>query len=59
MNATPISAVVKNSAMSPGNIHGSAAPSAMPQEPATIGRRTPIRSDNLPAPIASHIGRNE
>ena len=59
MNARPISAVVKNSAMSPGNIHGRAAPSAMPHEPTTIGRRTPIRSDKRPAPIASHIGRNE
>ena len=31
----------------------------MPKEPASIGPRTPMRSDIRPAPTASHIGRNE
>src|ERR1700694_1417385 len=59
MNETPISDVAANSAGRPGKIRGSAAPTAMPKEPARIGPRTAMRSDIRPAPTASHIGRNE
>ena len=57
MNETPISTAVTNSDDNPGAIDGSAAPTARPHDPASIGRRTPMRSANRPAGIANTIGR--
>ena len=56
MNDTPISTAVKNSDDSPGMSAGRAAPTAMPHEPASIGRRTPMRSARRPAEIANIAG---
>src|SRR5689334_15620916 len=58
MNEAPISEVAANSAGMPGHRHGSAAPSATPTEPTSIGRRTPTRSDRRPAATLNHIGKN-
>jgi len=58
MNETPISEVAANSAPVPGQMHGSAAPMAIPTEPTSIGRRTPTRSESRPAATLNQIGRN-
>ena len=53
MNETPISDVAANSTPIPGQTQGSAAPSATPHEPTSIGLRTPMRSDSRPAATLS------
>src|SRR5207249_4159211 len=49
MNETPIRTAVTKSDDKPGTIDGSAAPAAMPHDPTSIGRRTPMRSARRPA----------
>ena len=58
MNEAPIKDVAANSTPIPGQMQGSAAPSATPNEPTSIGPRTPTRSDSRPAATLSQIGRN-
>ncbi len=58
MNATPTSAALANNASSPGTRTGISAPAARPSEPASMGLRTPMRSEIRPAATAHSIGRN-
>jgi hypothetical protein len=58
MNETPRRQVVTNRGASPDTKYGSAAAIATPQEPTSMGFRTPIRSVSRPAVTASSIGRN-
>src|SRR4029078_8952319 len=58
MNEAPIKDVAAYSAPIPGQMQGSAAPSATPTDTTSIGPRTPTRSDSRPAATLSQIGRN-
>ena len=58
MNETPITEVATYSGTMPGSTQGMTAPATMPNEPASMGLRTPIRSDSRPADTASSISRN-
>ena len=57
-NETPISVAATNSDGRPGTANAAPAPSARPQEPTSIGLRTPIRSVSRPEGIANSAGSN-
>ena len=56
MKPTPTTAALTNSAVYPGTSAGSADPATSATDPASIGRRTPTRSDSRPVATANSIG---